>query len=57
MLSDKSLRNDAAFTPDRPKKSVYRRPEIIHELKLETRAGSPLGIPNPLDPAGLDPAE
>ena len=30
----------------------YAKPEIIHELELETRAGSPLGIPNP-DP--LDP--
>lgn len=28
----------------------YAKPEIIHELKLETRAGSPIGAP-PLDPA------
>jgi len=26
----------------------YAKPEIIHELELETRAGSPLGMPDPL---------
>ena len=31
----------------------YVKPEIIHELELETRAGSPLGMPDPLDPLGL----
>ena len=31
----------------------YAKPEILHELKLETRAGSPLSIPDPLDPLGL----
>ena len=36
---------------------VYSRPRIVHELPLETRAGSPLSIPNPLDPAGIDPAD
>ena len=32
----------------------YAKPEIVHELELETRAGSP--IPNfPIDPgSGLD---
>lgn len=41
---------------DRPRKA-YSRPEIIHELELETRAGSPLGIPDPMDPFGLDPKD
>jgi hypothetical protein len=27
----------------------YSKPEILHELELETRAGSPLGLPDPLD--------
>lgn len=36
---------------------VYSRPCILQELTLETRAGSPLGVPNPLDPAGIDPAD
>ena len=31
----------------------YAKPEIIHELELETRAGSPLGMPDPFDPLGL----
>jgi hypothetical protein len=41
-----------------PNEEVHRKaytcPEIIHELELETRAGSPLGLPDPLnleDPA------
>jgi len=27
----------------------YAKPEIIKELELETRAGSPMGIPDPWD--------
>ena len=27
----------------------YRKPAIIHEVEIETRAGSPQGIPDPLD--------
>jgi len=30
----------------------YVKPAILHEL--ETRAGSPLGLPDPMDPFGLD---
>jgi hypothetical protein len=30
----------------------YTKPEIVHELELETRAGSPLGLPDPLDLTG-----
>jgi len=30
----------------------YAKPRILHELELETRAGSPLS-PDPLDPLGL----
>ena len=29
-------------------KKQYTRPEIVHELELEARAGSPLSV-NPLD--------
>jgi hypothetical protein len=32
----------------------YAKPEIIHELALETRAGTPLVV-DPLDPLGLEP--
>lgn len=38
-------------------KKPYTRPAIVHEQQLETRAGTPLGVPDPLDPTGLDPAE
>ena len=34
----------------------YAKPKILHELELEPRAGSPLGMPDlfdPLDPLGL----
>lgn len=32
----------------------YQKPEIIHELELETRAGSPLSAPEGLDLPGLE---
>lgn len=35
---------------------VYAKPTIICELRLETRAGSPLGGAL-IDPLGLDPAQ
>lgn len=36
----------------------YAKRQITYELELETRAGSPLGLPDPYDPydpLGLDP--
>ncbi len=37
---------------------LYVKPAIVHELKLETRAGSPLGGGGGLlDPLGIDPAQ
>ena len=56
MYLDSKPRDGDQRTSEQTTKNVYRRPQIVHELELETRAGSPLGIPNPLDPAGLDPA-
>jgi hypothetical protein len=35
---------------------LYVKPAIVHELKLETRAGSPLGGGGLIDPLGIDPA-
>jgi len=35
----------------------YVEPAIVHELTLETRAGSPLGGDPLSDPLGLDPAQ
>ncbi len=34
---------------------AYLKPAIVHELNLETRAGSPLGGDPLIDPLGLDP--
>ena len=36
----------------KPRK-LYSKPEIIVELEMEVRAGSPLGMPDPFDPLGL----
>jgi hypothetical protein len=30
-------------------RKVYLKPEIVHELELETKAGSPLGSEDPFD--------
>lgn len=38
-------------------RTPYTPPTIVRELTLETRAGSPLGLPDPLDPLGTDPTE
>ncbi len=36
---------------------VYVKPAIVHELNLETRAGSPLGGKKIIDPLGIDPTQ
>jgi hypothetical protein len=33
----------------------YVKPAVIHELRLETRAGTPTGVDPLVDPLGLDP--
>ena len=38
---------------EKPERKRYTRPEIVHEIDLETRAGSPIPIP-PLDLPGSD---
>jgi hypothetical protein len=37
-------------------RKTYSAPAIVHELKLETRAGSPLRV-EPTDPLGIDPTK
>lgn len=37
-------------------RKVYSTPAVVHELKLETRAGSPLR-PELTDPLGIDPTK
>ena len=34
---------------DEQERKPYKRPELLHELQLETHAGSPLGLPDPLE--------
>jgi hypothetical protein len=33
---------------------AYQTPGIIYEGELEVHAGSPLGLPDPLDPLGTN---
>lgn len=35
-------------------KRPYTEPAIIFDLELETKAGSPLGMPDPLGDPGLE---
>jgi hypothetical protein len=54
MEEPKDKRRNTRQEASEPRKS-YTKPAILHELELETRAGSPLGIPDPFeDPFGSD---
>jgi hypothetical protein len=48
ILETSADRSSAANKP-------YIQPAIVHELKLETRAGSPLKRDPLIDPLGVDP--
>ncbi len=52
-MSEQIIQNPSSVPPHK----TYIKPAITHELKLETRAGSPLptAIPPLVDPLGLDP--
>ncbi len=43
-------------TTESTERRAYSAPEIVHELKLETRAGSTLR-PGLSDPLGVDPTQ
>ncbi len=43
-------------TAESMERKTYTAPAIVHELKLETRAGSPLR-PGLSDPLGIDPTQ
>ena len=44
------MNSQELFNPENDvQRRPYTSPEIVHELELETRAGSPLGLPDPLD--------
>lgn len=50
-----SAATDHAHDSVSEEKKQYTPPNIVHELELETRAGTPLTGTNPLtDPFGLD---
>ena len=34
---------------------AYEPPAVVYESKLEVRAGTPLGLPDPLDVTGAQP--
>ncbi len=55
-MPDMETATSHAGSQDKPQSSglkVYAPPEILHDLELETRAGSPLSVfPDPLDPTG-----
>ena len=38
--------------PTTEARAAYEAPAIVYESELEVRAGSPLGLPNPLDLTG-----
>jgi hypothetical protein len=44
-------------TAESAERKAYSAPAIVHELKLETRAGSPPGQPGLIDPLGIDPTQ
>ena len=44
--------NDPQFERT-PEPKVYVTPAVVYEAPLEVRAGSPLSMPDPSDPAGL----
>jgi len=51
MSEDVNRPPEATIVVPRP----YLKPAIVHELRLETRAGSPLGGDPLIDPLGIDP--
>ncbi|MDD5467384.1 MAG: hypothetical protein PHS96_06235 [Anaerolineales bacterium] len=46
---------EKTVTPEREQRKPYARPEILHELELETRAGTGSALPDPLDLTGSNP--
>ena len=51
------MSNEIQFDIQAQALKAYVSPQIVHELKLETRAGSPLGGGGLIDPLGLDPTQ
>jgi hypothetical protein len=50
VVDDSLESDDPSIEPSSEPRKPYHRPAIIHELQLETRAGSPIGLTNILNP-------
>lgn len=46
------IETEKTSSQDANSRKNYAKPEIVHEMELETRAGSPLGLPSPFDLPG-----
>jgi hypothetical protein len=44
-------------TTESAARQPYTKPALVHELKLETRAGSTPALPGLTDPLGIDPTK
>jgi hypothetical protein len=43
---------ESTATETKMARKPYETPQVVYESALEVRAGSPLGIPDPLDTTG-----
>jgi hypothetical protein len=50
------MTDNLQLTTESAERKAYSAPAIVHELKLETRAGTPLR-PELTDPLGIDPTK
>lgn len=50
VVDDSLESDDQPIQPSLEPRKPYQSPAIIHELQLETRAGSPIGLTNILNP-------
>jgi len=49
-MNEPKLKTIPSENIERKDRKPYTKPQIIHELELEIRAGSPLDFEDPLDP-------
>lgn len=56
MSASRDSGNRSFQAPGQTSKKPYQKPEVVHELRLEVQAGSPLRkLPDPLDLLGTGP--
>ncbi|MEA3439260.1 MAG: hypothetical protein U9R58_03170 [Chloroflexota bacterium] len=49
-MNEPKLKTNPSENTEHEERKPYTKPQIIHELELEIRAGSPLDFKDPLDP-------